>query len=180
MGCEFAHDLAKSGHDVDMWGIEDHILQNLLPATASKAVEVALIDEGVTIYKGRENLPVFLEKARMPNQLCLSAIGLKWTPASQSAGLAMRKGICVDDQMLTNQANIYALGDCAEISGKLYQYIQPITAQARVLAKILSEQDINACWQDERWPVSIKVPGFPMLFRPPENQSGHWTTSGEG
>lgn len=181
VGCEFAYDLAKSGHDVQLWGREDRILQSLLPEKASHAVELALIDEGVTIHKGSKSLSVFLEKAREPGQLCLSAIGLEVnTRLAESAGLDVHKGICVDDQMLTRQANIYALGDCAEIAGTLYQYIQPITAQARVLAKVLSGQDTHARWQDEHWPVSIKVPGFPTLFRPPENQPGQWTVSGEG
>lgn len=45
--------------------------------------------------------------------------------------------------MKTNQADIYAIGDCAEVNGTLLPYVMPIMQQARALAKTLSGQQTN-------------------------------------
>lgn len=50
----------------------------------------------------------------------ISAIGLRAnTSLAVAAGLAVNRGIVTDSQLRTSDPHIYAVGDCAEINGKL-------------------------------------------------------------
>lgn len=55
----------------------------------------------------------------------------------ESAGIAFdrRSGIVVDEQTLqTNQADVYAIGDCMSIGGVPCRYVAPLRAQAATIA----------------------------------------------
>jgi rubredoxin-NAD+ reductase len=62
----------------------------------------------------------------------------------------------------TNQADIYAIGDCAEVNGTLLPYVMPIMQQARALAKTLSGQQTNVHYP--AMPVAVKTRLHRLLF----------------
>ena len=67
--------------------------------------------------------------------LVLSAAGLVAnTQLAQKAGLATDVGIAVDHSMLTSDGDVYAIGDCASLSGQVFAYIEPIRRQAEAIA----------------------------------------------
>ncbi len=49
----------------------------------------------------------------------------------------MGRGIVVDKQLKTSIADVYALGDCAEIDGKVLAFLQPIVLSANTLPNML-------------------------------------------
>jgi nitrite reductase (NADH) large subunit len=57
---------------------------------------------------------------------------------AQQAGLPVKHGIIVDDQLRTSHPNIYAVGECAEHRGVVYGIVTPIYEQCRVLAEVLT------------------------------------------
>jgi len=66
----------------------------------------------------------------------LSAVGLRpRIELARNAGLAVNRGIVVDAQLRSSDADIYALGDCAEIDGRVLPYVLPIMHAARALAR---------------------------------------------
>nr|AQT39169.1 NirB1 [Streptomyces sp.] len=57
---------------------------------------------------------------------------------AQDAGLAVHKGILVDDELRTSDPYIRALGDCAQHQGTIYGLATPALEQADVLAELLA------------------------------------------
>ncbi|WP_434589250.1 NAD(P)/FAD-dependent oxidoreductase [Streptomyces sp. A5-4] len=58
---------------------------------------------------------------------------------AQAAGLDVRRGIVVDDQLRTSDPHIRAVGDCAEHNGTVYGLAGPALDQADVLAALLKD-----------------------------------------
>ncbi len=58
-----------------------------------------------------------------------------------NAGLAVAQGIIVDDQLRTNDPDIYAVGECCEHAGKTYGLVSPGYEQAAVAADVLAGGD---------------------------------------
>ena len=63
------------------------------------------------------------------------------------------------DQYLRTARQIYALGDCAEVSGYVLFYIAPLIASARALAHTLAGQTTAVSYPP--MPVIIKTPACP-------------------
>ncbi len=57
------------------------------------------------------------------------------------AGIAVGRGIKVDDQMRSSDPHVFAVGECAEHRGKLYGQVAPGLEQAAVLAHSLTGGD---------------------------------------
>jgi rubredoxin-NAD+ reductase len=69
----------------------------------------------------------------------VSAIGLRpRTDLAAAAGLRINRGIEVDRHLRTSHANIYALGDCAQVDGLSLLYVMPLMSCARALAQTLA------------------------------------------
>lgn len=88
--------------------------------------------------------------------IVLSAIGLQPNISlAQSANIQTSRGVITNSLLETNQADIYAIGDCAEVNGTLLPYVMPIMQQARALAKTLSGQQTNVHYP--AMPVAVKL-----------------------
>ncbi len=59
------------------------------------------------------------------------------TALAQSAGLAVERGIVVDDRMRTSAAGVLAVGECAQHDGVVHRRVAPILTQAEVAAEEL-------------------------------------------
>ena len=57
---------------------------------------------------------------------------------AKEAGLAVHKGILVDDELRTSDPHIRAVGDCAQHDGTVYGLAAPALEQADVLAESLA------------------------------------------
>ncbi|MGW2270389.1 NAD(P)/FAD-dependent oxidoreductase [Streptomyces yangpuensis] len=60
------------------------------------------------------------------------------TGLAQAAGLEVRKGIVVDDELRTGDPRIHAIGDCAEHAGQVYGLAGAALEQADALAAVLT------------------------------------------
>ncbi|MCI0639972.1 MAG: FAD-dependent oxidoreductase [Gemmataceae bacterium] len=76
---------------------------------------------------------------------------------AKAAGLLVKKGIVVDDQLCTSDPDVYAVGECAEHRGVLYGLVDPVHEQARVLADVLCESNPNAAYAGSRLAATLKV-----------------------
>ncbi len=79
---------------------------------------------------------------------------------ARRAGLTINRGVCVDSYLQTSNADIYALGDCAEINGQILPFLQPIQLSAMVLAKNLLGN--NTPLKLPAMLVKIKTPELPL------------------
>lgn len=75
---------------------------------------------------------------RLDADLVVLACGVRpRTGLAQAAGLGVRTGILVDDELRTSDPRIHAVGDCAEHAGRVYGLAGPALEQADALAGVL-------------------------------------------
>jgi len=76
--------------------------------------------------------------------------------------------------LLQTQLNdIYAVGDCAEVEGKVLPFVMPITHAARALAATLAGNPTPVRYP--AMPVIVKTPACPAVVSPPDfNIKGEW------
>ena len=75
-----------------------------------------------------------------------------------ASGLAVERGIVVDDQMRAAD-DIYAVGECAQHRGRTYGLVAPLWEQARVLADHLTGANPAAAYHGSRVSTKLKVAG---------------------
>lgn len=190
IGCEFANDLAAQGHRITLVEPMGRPLPTLLPERASQAVAEGLASLGVDFRFGPSVTAVdqagagvsvtLSDGSQVVADLVLSAIGLRPRIAlAQAAGLAVNRGIVTDRQLRTSDEHIYALGDCAEVEGKVLMYVLPLMAAARALAKTLAGTPTPVAYP--AMPVQIKTPVCPVVVSPvAPGTAGEWQIEAEG
>ena len=190
IGCEFANDLAASGFPVSLVEPMGRPLPTLLPERASSAVAEGLESLGVQFHFGASVTAVnkaangvvvtLADGAEVQADIVLSAIGLRpRTGLAQAAGLEVARGIVTNRLLQTSNANIYALGDCAEVEGKVLMYVLPLMAAARALAKTLAGTATPVSYP--AMPVQIKTPVCPVVVSPVAPQTaGAWQIEADG
>ena len=186
IGCEFANDLKTTGHDVTVVDIAPQPLGRLLPEQTAKAFQAGLESIGIRfalnttvtrIECENNNYHVTLaDGTELTVDIVLSAIGLRPNlMLAQAANIQTSRGISVDTLLQTNQPDIYALGDCAEVDGHLLPYVMPLMQQARALAKTLSGTATKVHYPP--MPVAVKTPAAPLTVLPaPVDVAVTWET----
>ena len=189
IGCEYTDDFVRSGYKVHVVDPQPGVLAGLLPESASKALSDSLEKSGAVFHfntvvrcvKQRSNrLQVNLENGEQIDvDLVLSAIGVRPDlTLAKLMGLNCRTGIVVDTNLQTSVKNIYALGDCAEVYGKVLPYVAPLNAQGKALAKTLLGELTEV--QYGVMPISVKTRLHPVNLVPPLHQQGAWLIDEDG
>lgn len=190
IGCEFANDLAGAGYAVEVFDIAPQPLGRLLPPQTAAQFRRGLEAAGVRFHFGRSIVRVdrqgdsfVLWEAkgdRFDTDLVLSAIGLKPEAAlAKAAGLAVNRGIVVDRSLATTAPDVFAVGDCAEVTGLNLPFVLPIMQQARALAQTLAGRP--SAVEYPAMPVVVKTPACPAVVCPaPAGAPGQWRDHGDG
>ena len=148
IGTELAMDFCRAGKAVTLVDNEASILSSLMPPEVSSRLQHRLTDMGVHLLlksqlqgleKTASGIRATLDRQRSVEvDAVIAATGLRAeTGLARSAGLTVNRGVCVNSYLQTSNPDIYALGDCAEIDGKLLPFLQPIQLSAMYLAKNL-------------------------------------------
>jgi len=185
IGCEFANDLSHAGHQVWVVDRASWPLSRLLPEEAGEQMAHALASLGVRLELGNGPLAVWRRGAAYALQLAdgraievdyvLCAIGLEpRVGLARAAGLEVGAGIVTDACLRTSAANVYALGDCAQVHDLVLPYVMPIMLQARALAQTLAGQPTAVAYP--AMPVTIKTSVLPTVVASPLDSDGRWST----
>jgi rubredoxin-NAD+ reductase len=188
IGCEFANDLLHSNYDVTVIDLAPQPLGRLLPNHVAEAFKTNLEQAGikfalsttvekVTKINDGEDYEVTLATGQtLIADIVLSAIGLQPNISlAKAADIQTSRGIITNTLLETNQPDIYAVGDCAEVNGTLLPYVMPIMQQARALAKTLSGQSTAVHYP--AMPVAVKTPAAPLTVLPaPIGVDVNWET----
>ncbi len=184
IGCEFANDLATAGYHVHVVDISLEPLGRLLPPEAGTFFRHRLEAAGIVFHlntsvqsvdQDAQKMRVTLKNGEIiESDLVLSAIGLKPnTELAHAAGLPVNRGIIVNRLLQTKISNIYALGDCAEVEGKVLPFVMPITHAAKALAATLTGNLTPVRYP--AMPVMVKTASCATVVSPPEfNVPGEW------
>ncbi len=188
IGCEFANDLTAGGYQVEVLAPCEQVMPGLLHPAAAAAVQSGLEGLGVRFHLGPvlanlnhqgDALQALLSDGSLVEcDAVVSAVGLRpRIDLAAAAGLDVNRGVMVDRELRTSHANIYALGDCAEVDGLNLLYVMPLMACARALAKTLAGEPTAVSYGP--MPVTVKTPVCPLVVSPPPRGSqGEWTVEG--
>jgi rubredoxin---NAD+ reductase len=190
IGCEFANDLSLGGYQVELVAPCEQVMPGLLHPAAATAVQAGLEGLGARFHLGPvltrlnhqgDTLQAHLSDGTLIEcDLVLSAVGLRpRIELAAAAGLAVNRGVVVDRQLRTSHANIYALGDCAEVDGINLLYVMPLMTSARALAQTLAGTPTAVSYGP--MPVTVKTPVCPLVVSPPpRGLQGEWSVEGSG
>lgn len=190
IGCEYANDMQAGDFEIDLIDPSAQVLPRLLPQPAAAAVQQGLEGLGVRLHLNtqvtrltQQDQGLYAELANghsIETDLVVSAIGLRpRVGLAKKAGLATGHGIKTNRLLQTSAKNVYALGDCAEVEGRVLLYVLPLMAAARALAKTLAGQPTEVSYGV--MPVTIKTPVVPVVVSPPEPESdGTWHIEEDG
>lgn len=191
IGCEFANDLRNTDHDVTVVDLAPRPLGRLLPEHTATAFQENLEQVGIQFALGttvdkvvkikQQGADIDYEVTLSNGQrfvvdVVLSAIGLQPNiNLAKSSKIHTSRGIIANSLMETNQPDIYAVGDCAEVQGTLLPYVMPIMQQARALAKTLNGESTHVHYP--AMPVAVKTPAAPLTVLPaPTDVEVNWET----
>jgi rubredoxin---NAD+ reductase len=184
IGSEFANDLAVGGHHAEVIDIAALPLGRLLPPQGGEMVRDKLQALGVVWHFGTgtksverdgSELKVTLDNGTVIDaDIVLSAVGLKpRTDLAHAAGLTVNRGVVVNRNLQTSDADIYALGDCMEIENLVMPYVMPIMHAARALGATLGGKPTPVSFP--AMPVMVKTPACPTIVSPPAaGAAGEW------
>ena len=190
IGCEFANDLIAGGYEVDLVAPCEQVMPTLLHPAAAAAIQSGLESLGARFHLGPlltrlqrtdAGLEAHLSDGSMvPCDVVVSAIGLRpRIDMAAAAGIKVNRGIEVDRLLKTSHANIYALGDCAEVDGLNLLYVMPLMSCARALAQTLAGNPTAVSYG--AMPITVKTPVCPLVVSPvPRGCEGTWTVEGQG
>ncbi|KQV23176.1 pyridine nucleotide-disulfide oxidoreductase [Pseudomonas sp. Root329] len=190
IGCEFANDLILGGYEVQLVAPCEQVMPTLLHPAAAAAVQAGLESLGARFHLGpvlnrlqrvADGLEAHLSDGQViPCDVVVSAIGLRpRIDLAAAAGVQVNRGVVVDRHLKTSHANIYALGDCAEVDGLNLLYVMPLMSCARALAQTLAGNTTAVSYGP--MPITVKTPVCPLVVSPPpRGLEGVWTVEGQG
>ncbi|GHF70166.1 NAD(P)/FAD-dependent oxidoreductase [Streptomyces griseosporeus] len=150
LGVSAARALAQRGAQVVLAQQSERLMERQLDPSASRLVKRHLTDLGVEVHTecrvrdvrcvgGAVRSVEMADGYALDADLVVLACGVHPRAGlAKEAGLAVHKGVLVDDELRTSDPHIRAIGDCAQHDGTVYGLAAPALEQADVLADLLA------------------------------------------
>jgi nitrite reductase (NADH) large subunit len=172
LGLEAAYGLAKAGAPVTLLHLMDRLMERQLDAPAAELLKTLVERKGIRILLNASTVRIhgeghvegveLADGSRIEADAVIFAAGIRPNIAlAKDAGIAVNRGIVVNDEMQTASPDIYALGECAEHRGTCYGLVEPAYEQARVLARHLAGRP--AAYQGSVVSTNLKVSGVSVF-----------------
>ncbi|MCP3398003.1 FAD-dependent oxidoreductase [Bradyrhizobium sp. CCGB20] len=172
LGLEAAYGLAKAGAPVTLLHLMDRLMERQLDLPAADLLKTLVERKGIRILlnastarihgEGHVEAVELADGSRIEADAVIFAAGIRPNVAlAKDAGIAVNRGIVVNDEMQTASPDIYALGECAEHRGTCYGLVEPAYEQARVLARHLAGRP--AAYQGSVVSTNLKVSGVSVF-----------------
>jgi nitrite reductase [NAD(P)H] large subunit len=149
LGLEAARGIAALGCETTVVHLVDRLMERQLDARAAALLAPAMEALGVTVLLERETTELlgdaagvravrFADGSQLEADLVVISIGIRpQVQLARDSGLAVERGIVVDDRMVTSHEAVLAVGECAEHRGVVHGIVAPIHEQAAVAAQTL-------------------------------------------
>jgi len=170
LGLEAARALQGHGLQVELVHAMPYLMNAQLDAEAGAILKRSVESLGIGVHLdvlatevlGTEHVEgvVLKDGRRLDCDLLVVATGVRpHTDVAVLSGLEVERGIVVDDQLRTDDPDVYAIGECAQHRGSVYGLVQPAWEHARVLADVLTGTDPDAEYHGSRTATKLKVAG---------------------
>jgi nitrite reductase (NADH) large subunit len=172
LGLEAAYGLAKAGAPVTLIHLMDRLMERQLDAPAAELLKSLVERKGIQVLLNANTARIhgdahvegveLADGRRIEAEAVIFAAGIRPNVAlAKDAGIAVNRGILVDDTLQTGTPDIYAIGECAEHCGICYGLVEPAYEQARVLAQHLAGN--AACYAGSVVATNLKVSGVSVF-----------------
>ncbi|MER5453534.1 FAD-dependent oxidoreductase [Micromonospora sp. NPDC002389] len=173
LGLEAARGLAARGLDVAVVHRVPYLMERQLDAVAATMLAGTLAGLGVTTHLAvtptalaadATGVRMELSDGRsLDADLLVLACGVRpETALAEAAGLAVDRGVLVDDRLRTDDERISAIGDCAQHGAAPTGLVAPAWAQARVVAHLLTGEDPSARYRPRPVVTRLKAAGIDL------------------
>ncbi len=171
LGLEAAAGLRMRGMDVTVIHLMPTLMERQLDAPAAHLLEQEFEKRGIAI-RTKSNTKAILGESKvtglqledgteLPCEIVVMAVGIRPSSAlAKASDIAVNRGIVVDDQMRTNDPDVFALGECAEHRGAVYGLVAPLYEMARTIAEVLVEK--TAAYGGSVMSTKLKVTGVDL------------------
>ena len=172
LGLEAAYGLAKAGTPVTLLHLMDRLMERQLDAPAAALLKSLVERKGIEVLLNANTARIhgasrvegveLVDGRRIEAGAVIFAAGIRPNVAlAKDAGIAVKRGVAVDDHLQTSAPDIFALGECAEHRGICYGLVEPAYDQARVLAQHLAGKP--AAYQGSVVATNLKVSGVSVF-----------------
>ena len=172
LGLEAAHGLSLRGMKVTVIHLMPTLMERQLDEAAGWLLKNALEARGQTILTGADTAEIvgngkvegvkLKDGTLIPASLVVMAVGIRpSTQLARDAGLAVGRGIQVDDHMVTSDPAVLAVGECVEHDGQVYGLVAPLWDMCRSLADGLVEQ--HSGYRGSVTSTKLKVSGIDVF-----------------
>lgn len=172
LGLEAAHGLSLRGMKVTVIHLMPTLMERQLDEAAGWLLKNALEARGQTILTGADTAEIIgdgkVEGVKLkdgtliPASLVVMAVGIRPSVAlARDAGLAVGRGIQVDDHMVTSDPAVLAVGECVEHDGQVYGLVAPLWDMCRSLADGLVEKPTG--YRGSVTSTKLKVSGIDVF-----------------
>jgi nitrite reductase (NADH) large subunit len=172
LGLEAAYGLAKAGAPVTLIHLMDRLMERQLDAPAAELLKTLVERKGIKVLLNANTARLhgatrvdgveLTDGRRIEADAVIFAAGIRPNVAlAKDAGIAVGRGIVVDDHLQTAAPEIFALGECAEHRGICYGLVEPAYEQARVLAQHLAGK--TAAYGGSVVATNLKVSGVSVF-----------------
>ncbi|GGF62113.1 nitrite reductase large subunit [Terasakiella brassicae] len=173
LGLEAAYGLQRRGMKATVIHLMDTLMERQLDEAAGFLLKQELEGRGIDVLTGANTKEIIGENGRV-KKVCLAdgreiaadlvvmAVGIRPNVSlGQSAGLEVERGILVNDQLVTSDADIYSIGECVQHRGDCYGLVAPLYEMGKVLADHITGTD-NA-YQGSVTSTKLKVSGVDVF-----------------
>jgi nitrite reductase (NADH) large subunit len=172
LGLEAAHSITELGAYAFVLNRNEWPLNRQLDRPAGALLGQLMQDFGIAILPWAEPRRIFgtervegvvlSDGRKLGVDLCLVATGIRPNlELAREAGLAVRRGVVVDDRMMTSDPHIFAAGDVTEHEGRVHGLWPASMEQAHVAATNLLGGDLR--YTGAVPPAKLKVPEIDVL-----------------
>lgn len=168
LGLEAAYGLAKLGARSTLLHVVDRLMERQLDGPGAALLRRLVEETGVRVRLGMQTRRIVgrervegvecADGEIVPADAVVFAVGVQ--PNSElaaEAGLAVGRGVIVDDGLASSDPRIFAIGECAEHRGRCFGLVAPAYEQALVLAKRLV--GFEAAYEGSIVSTHLKVSG---------------------
>lgn len=149
LGLEAARGLLRSGLEVELVHGGEHLMDAQLDAAGGAVLRRAVEALGVGVHLGARASGVtgggrvtgvrLADGRHVTGDLVVLACGIRpVVDLARQAGLAVDRGVLVDDELRTDDPAVFAVGECAQHRGSVYGLVAPAWEQAAVVADVLT------------------------------------------
>src|SRR4051812_18769843 len=170
LGLEAARALQTYGLAVDLVDAAPHLMSAQCDADAGAIVRAGVEALGITVHLStltsevlgpdRVRGVVLSDGRELAADMLVLAAGIRpHTDVAVRSGLEVERAIVVDDQLRTDDPDVYAIGECAQHRGEVYGLVAPAWEHAVVLADVLTGTKPDAEHHGNGTATKLKVAG---------------------